>query len=263
MKEEEPDSVPLRNWLKFDDEEVAIERLDIYAYAYFVRLVDILKEDFDQLAKCMDEDVFRAMVQLYLKTEPPGSSTLFDLGAALPTFLREHQHPDVPEWIADFALLERTLADVFMMPDADPLAPDALVSLPPEQWDVLCFEPVPALKWIEVAFPINKVWNRVRKDEPWDDIDMSPCPSRIVVWRKELFSRFHVLPPKEAEAFQLMLDGEPFGVICGAFLPADTPPEELPPEELQTCIQDAYMALSRWLQEGMLWSFRLDDEEAS
>src|SRR5713226_137689 len=58
----------------------ALERLAIYGYAYYARLLECLREEFPVLKHALDEEVFDAFAVGYLQQYPSRSYTLFQLG---------------------------------------------------------------------------------------------------------------------------------------------------------------------------------------
>src|ERR1700736_4968182 len=67
----------------------ALERLAIYSYAYYARLLECLREEFPVLKHTLGEEVFDAFAVQYLEKYPSRSYTLFQLGVNFPRFLAE------------------------------------------------------------------------------------------------------------------------------------------------------------------------------
>ena len=62
----------------------AVERLGIYGYAYYARLLECLKEEFPAVLHAVGEEAFDAFALGYLQKYPSRSYTLFELGANFP-----------------------------------------------------------------------------------------------------------------------------------------------------------------------------------
>src|SRR5260370_120642 len=67
----------------------ALERLTIYGYAYYARLLECLREEYPVLKHALGEEVFDAFAVGYLQQYPSRSYTLFQLGAHFPRYLAE------------------------------------------------------------------------------------------------------------------------------------------------------------------------------
>src|SRR5260370_2264837 len=76
----------------------ALERLAIYGYAYYARLLECLREEFPVLQHALGEELFDAFAAQYLPQHPSRSYTLFQLGTNFPHFLEETRppHPTLP-----------------------------------------------------------------------------------------------------------------------------------------------------------------------
>lgn len=66
-------------------------RLDIYAQGYWLRLLACLKADHPALLRLLGDRMFDLFARGYLANHPPHSTSLYDLGAGLPRFLRRTQ----------------------------------------------------------------------------------------------------------------------------------------------------------------------------
>src|SRR5690242_10389600 len=67
----------------------ALERLAIYSYAYYARLLECVREEFPVLLHALGQEVFDAFAVGYLQKYPSRSYTLFQLGANFPRYLAE------------------------------------------------------------------------------------------------------------------------------------------------------------------------------
>lgn len=97
----------------------ARQRLDIYAGGYVLRLVECLRAEFPRLYRWCGPSAFEAFAKAFIVTQPPGSYTLYDLGARFPWFLAETRPAGVPareasllDFPVDLAFFERAVAEV-------------------------------------------------------------------------------------------------------------------------------------------------------
>ncbi len=95
----------------------AAERVEIYARDYVLRLAECLKAEFPVLRALIGEQVFGLFVGGYLSARPPGSYSLYDLGAGFPAYLeatrpRPHTGPGTLDALpASLARLERAISE--------------------------------------------------------------------------------------------------------------------------------------------------------
>src|SRR5258708_18726791 len=106
----------------------ALERLAIYGYAYYARLLECLREEFPVLKHALGEELFDAFAAEYLQQYPSRSYTLFQLGTNFPRFLEEtrpnregkrRSAADWPDFLIDLATLELTFNEVFDGPSLE------------------------------------------------------------------------------------------------------------------------------------------------
>ena len=91
-------------------------RIRVYSDAYYLRLRDVLREDFPRLASLLGSERFDDVVSEYLEVFPSKQPSVRHLGRVLTEFLRRRQ--DVPKCLADLAELEWARVEVFDAPDA-------------------------------------------------------------------------------------------------------------------------------------------------
>ena len=96
----------------------AAERVEIYANAYFYRLLECLGEDFPATLAVLGADNFPALVKEYLLEHPPTEPSILYAGLYLADFLNDHPFAERWPFISDLARLERAVLDVFHAADA-------------------------------------------------------------------------------------------------------------------------------------------------
>ena len=215
----------------------AAGRIKVYADAYWLRLREVLQEDFPVTAARLGADRFEQLVRDYLHAFPSEHPSVRHLGRAMAEFVERQR--DLPPWMGDLARLEWAMIEVFDAADADPISVDALASVAVERWPQLRFTPIPALTVLHGRWPIHRLW------EAGEPATLEPSPTAIRVWRDRDYQVFHAaIDSREAEALDQMRSGQPFAAICGAY--ADLPADE--------AAREATMTLARWLECGIVAS---------
>ncbi len=119
---EQKTDLTLTDAIKETDEFKAIERINIYASGYILRLVEALKAEYPLLCKFMGSEVFEGFAKAYIVIQPSRFSSLYGLGAMFPEFLEKTQPHGAnnPEQLALFqvpsqlARFERAQAEVLL-----------------------------------------------------------------------------------------------------------------------------------------------------
>jgi hypothetical protein len=154
----------------------AVERLGIYGSAYYLRLLECMREEFPAVTHCLGEETFNSFAAAYLQKYPSRSYTLCQLGAKFPQFLvetrpeREEGEPEVswPEFLADLALFEWTFREVFDGPGTEgkEILDEAKIrAVPPERWPEARLIPAPCLRLLALRFPVHEYHAEVREEK--------------------------------------------------------------------------------------------------
>jgi uncharacterized protein (UPF0276 family) len=219
----------------------AVGRIGIYNDMYFLRLVDVLRDDYAAVAAVLGEDDYRALVADFLEAHPPRDRALRELGRALPAFLREHpfsaRHPFLP----DLAAFEWARADVFDAPDVTPLALADLQQLPPETFPQLALRALPGLRLCDVTHAVDDTWRSVDRDQPL--VLPEPQPQRLIVWRPAMDVVHRRAVDDEHDLLPSLLAGTSFGALCDRLGEG---------RDVEQAAQAAFELLARWLSGGLL-----------
>ena len=210
-------------------------RIGVYADAYFLRLRDVLREDFPRVAALVGPAQFDEVVKGYLEAFPSRWPSVRHLGHALSEFLRHRT--DMPKCLADLAELEWARIEVFDAPDAECVTIEDFISVPADAWPALRFSAIPALQILRAQHPVQRLWS------DGSSLDVSAEETTLRIWRANDCRVFHALMDKrESAAIQKMISGEPFAAICETF--ADLP--------AAGAAQESAALLVRWIEDGII-----------
>jgi hypothetical protein len=234
-----------------DETLEAIGRLEIYANAYFYRLLGVLSEDYEALRNLLGEALFNDVVTSYLLVEPSRHPSLRYAGARLPEFLASHAAAEGVRkrapWAADLAGLEWARVDVFDIEDGQVLVREALASLAPEQFGSLTLAMAPWAVVRSFDHPVDALWKAGMRNEALsieeDAIEADAEPVRLLIWRREERVRHRRLAGLESSALGLVREQTTFAELCEW---AATQVEESEAPAL------AAGWLERWITDGLL-----------
>jgi hypothetical protein len=176
----------------------AHERLGVYTGGYVLRLLECMRADFPALRGFVGDSVFDAFAKAYVITMPPGSPSLYDLGANFPRFLEETKPKN---WTLDagisvmldlppeLARLERARAEVMRAPgtEDDPPAAEHLSAFA-VFGDGPMVQATPCLRLLEMRFPLVEFLKSSDKAEHTEP--PAPRTSLVAVGRSHY--RVHV-----------------------------------------------------------------------
>jgi Putative DNA-binding domain len=213
------------------------ESVEIYANMYLWRLVDALRETFPNLTRYLGDVVFAALARDYVRCNPSEHHDVGRIGRRLPAFLREHPDLERPV-LADLAELEWARNEVFFAPLADPVGPEVLAGLGPDDLSRSRLLLSPALRVLAPDHAVAGLWRQLEDGE-------RPAPaivqaSPLAVWRSGFSVHHCALSLDEAVALRRAERGEGLAQVCAAF------------EDREDPAAAASGAIASWFAEGWL-----------
>ncbi|HWX30967.1 MAG TPA: DNA-binding domain-containing protein [Steroidobacteraceae bacterium] len=205
------------------------DRLGIYHNAYRVRLIEALDDTYPKLHAVLGDEVYEALGEEFVAAHPSEHRSIRWYGGELPEFLRRCPPYAEQPILAELALLEWTLAEVFDAADAQPKPRAAFSAIDASAWSELRFEFHPSLRRLHLQWNTTAVWQALSRDRdaaPPDPV----CAEQSVpwlLWRQDLQNYFRSMTADEAAALDAALRGATFGDICaalGEWLPDDEIP---------------------------------------
>jgi hypothetical protein len=227
----------LASTIASDERLSALSRLDIYATMYFLRLRDVLREDYPKLRAWIGDDAFDELVEAYLRALPPTRPSARDVGEKLPAFI------DASRWgtLFELATLERALIEVFDGPDSAVLEMERLRGMSPDDLMTLPLSLVPTHAVLRMNHDVDRLWQALELGAA--EASIGEKPTTVLVWRKDVVSCFRAVDAIEAGALERVLAGETFGGVC-TWLSEGRSVEE--------AARLAYELLGRWVMDALI-----------
>jgi Putative DNA-binding domain len=202
-------------------------RLDIYRNAYRTRLIDALGDTYTILKAVLGDEAFIALGEAFVAAHPSVHRSIRWYGAELPAFLGQCPPYAEQPILAELALLEWTLAEVFDASDAESTPRAAFSAIAPSAWGELRFRFHPSLRRLRLQWNTAAVWQAMSREEAPPEPLRAEHPAPWLLWRQDLQNYFRSMTADEAAALDAALRGETFGNICEA-LAAWLPEDEIP-----------------------------------
>lgn len=193
--------------------KAATKRYNVYRNNVTVSLINALAATFPATQRITGEEFFRAMARFHVRATPPVSPLLFEYGRDFPDFIERYEYAQSLPWLSDVARIERAWLDAYHAADAEPLAPEALASIPPERLADTVFKPHPATAIVRSRFPAVAIFAANRGDGPVDPIETA-APQDALITRPDLQVFVRHLPPGGAVFLSALASGETLGAAA-------------------------------------------------
>jgi len=189
-------------------------RLQVYRDAYRARLVEALRNNHPVLHRVLGDDEFRELSLGYLDAHPSRRPSIRWFGDRLAAHLAAHADTLPHPSLVDLARMEWALGLSFDAADAPVLPAAALAQVAPERWPGLRFEAHPSVALLAFEWAVEPLWRALTDDEQAQAEPPQHAPHTLLVWRRELDTRWRTLPDDEAPLLRAALNGEPFAALC-------------------------------------------------
>jgi hypothetical protein len=216
LAEEPPGEAPLAALLVSDKRLDAETRLDVYANAYFYRILDVLREDYPALEQALGETAFHDLVTSYLAIHPSRHPSLRYIGARLAGFLTNSSAAEnfrrTAPWAADLAAFEWALGEAFDAADSEAARREDVAGLEPEAWAGLGLAFAPCVRLLDLEWPVDTLRAAARAEEPLPTLERRP--TGLCIWRGDERVHHRTLEGAEALALAAVAEGTAFGALC-------------------------------------------------
>jgi hypothetical protein len=191
----------------------ANKRYNVYRNNVTVSLINALAATFPATRRITGADFFRAMARFHVRATPPTSPLLFEYGHDFPDFIERYEYAQSMPWLADVARIERAWLDAYHVSDEEPLAPQVLALIPPENLADTIFTPHPATRIVRSRFPAVSIFAESRNDSPVSRIEATE-PEDALVTRPGLEVIVRHLSWGGAAFLSCLIAGETFGAAA-------------------------------------------------
>lgn len=217
----DPEASALAERVAVGDERMSsARRVDVYREQFFLRHVGVLRDDFAAVAHLLGDDAFDALARRYLEAHPPESSSLRDLGHALPAFVTREAPYAGDLLLEDLARFEWAFVEAFDAADAPPLDAGALAAIPEHAWEDARVIMHPAVRLLALRTPAHRYRTEARASSSRSP-DAAPRPpfvddgpAWIVVRRGPEKLAFAEEPEEAFGVLASLAEGAPLGLAC-------------------------------------------------
>jgi hypothetical protein len=201
-----------RRYIRGNDRLSPVEQLEIYREQFWLRHTASLLEDFPGLSGIIGQSDWERLVEGYLEAVDLSSFSLRELGESLPAHVERSDFLEHRALCVDMARLEWAYVEVFDAEEAPPLDGGKLAAIPEEAWPAARIVFTPALRLLEVGYPVADLRRELREANGEPVRVPDPQRQHLVLYRGANKNLFHA--PVTESAFELVGElraGTPLG----------------------------------------------------
>jgi hypothetical protein len=165
------------------------KRLAVYRNNVMVSLVDALAQTFPVTQQLVGEAFFRAMAQVFVRTDPPRTRVLAHHGQALPGFIAQFPPATGLPYLADVAQLEWQRLQALHAADASAVEPATIAALlaDAERLPQVRWQPHPSLHLLRSPHAVVSLWaaHQPGSGIAIEDVDVA-SPESALIFRSDL-----------------------------------------------------------------------------
>lgn len=192
------------------------DRFEIHRNNTFASLKSVLEEAFPTVAAVLGQEMFQRLSAAFVRNHPPRINHLLDYGGELPVFIGRSEPLAQWPWLGDAAALDWAVNAAYGAADAEPLAPDDLAALPPEQLVETQLPLLPSAALLRSDWPVHAIWMN-----PGEAVDVRPRAEAVLVIRPGVEVMALPLDPAEFAFLEALTAGHPLGKAAAAGQAAD------------------------------------------
>jgi hypothetical protein len=228
-----------------------VERMGVYAEAFFWRLYDVLLDGYPALAFSMGEVDFRNLITDYVLDCPPDAPALRKLGDRLVDFVARHRLSADRPWLVEVARLDYWRYALLDVPDQPVVTAAELGRHAIAAWPSLRFRPGP-MKVLGGHYDVAAVWEQSRQEGAHATPPAGGPQAQFhqLVWRKGFAVVHRTLAAAEAGALETLDRGGSFHEITAHLEPNEDGHAD--PAQVVAWLQG-------WLAAGLIAEVIADD----
>ena len=231
-------------------------RLDIYAEAYFTRVLESMKSDFQITARILCDRSFQKLVSDYLKNYPSKTTNIGEIGRNFSVFVAQYEDLKSAEFLESLTSMEWLLIKSFYADDTGLLEAKKLASLSDEDWENAEFKMAPSIQLLESQWPLAQFWLLRDESIELDQVTIEKLESRqrFLISRETGSVSVEQISAPEYAILQKLISG---ASLTTALEEAQV---EFSKEDIGSQIMTWFNA---WVSRGIIYDIKLKKEMVS
>lgn len=190
--------------------EDAAARFAVYRNNVAFGLRQVLRDKFPLLRQLLGEEAFENLAGYYLDAEMPSSPLLSEFGSSLASFLDNFSAFESLAFVGDVARLEWAMQQAYYAEKHEPIDPELLTALAPDDLVNLRVRFAPGLQILNSPWPIFQLWKFLNEDAATPDLDNFGSQT-VMIYRFNHTPHVALLTPEQHQFLTYLADHRPIG----------------------------------------------------
>lgn len=134
------------------------KRLDVYSEGYFLRILDVLSDDYPHAKFHLKNKNFRQLIAQYLIQNPSTVTEINDVGLTLPDFCLQVDFDERLQFVPELCRVERLSKELQDLDDVQPLDVRSFENWLPEDWAQALLFLSPAERILYSVWPLDRLF---------------------------------------------------------------------------------------------------------
>jgi hypothetical protein len=186
-------------------------RLNIYRYAYYARITEVLAKDYMVTQNMMGMDDFSEYASAYINAYPSCYRSIRWMGKHFPLFLKKNKKDEA---LVEMAQFEWLLTESFDAANLTNLTFEDMTQIAEDQWPECIFTLHPSVRVMTCQWNTQALWDEYKNHEVIKSSEKLLLPKTWLIWRKNLEIYFTELTKEELFVLNAISQKENFSHIC-------------------------------------------------
>jgi hypothetical protein len=193
------------------------DRLDVYANAYFYRLLESLGVDYMAVHRVVGDENFHDLVAHFLMRYPSNSPNIGDVGETFPAFINGHPLSGQFHFLHELAVLERAIMECLFTHHLPALDISSFQTKSEEDWATARFVLDPTVRLMSVQWPVDTLWKSREQSEPLElPTFRESAPRHLLLQRDDSWVSVTVMDVHPWTSLHMLRSGMSLGAMCEA-----------------------------------------------
>ena len=182
-------------------------RYAVYKNNVTVSLIRAMESNFPAIVRLVGAEYFTALARVFVEKHPPNTRILAQYGAVFPAFLAGFEPLAEYPYLSDVAQLEQYWREAFHETDAEPITPEQLASVAPDDLPSLLFKVHPATRLLKSKYAAGSIFSANRRDGEHPSFD--PANGEyVLITRPHFDCAVRILNLAEGTFVDTLMQGE-------------------------------------------------------